>query len=125
MNGPRPLGWKYHERRRFLDLSAILDSRANGPDNPEDTMPSPFPGMNPYLEQTDALQDFHQSFLIHARDSLSAQVGPNYLVKVEVRLILHERATEERRCVTIADVGVTATGKLHAKAGVAVTPTSA
>jgi len=71
-------------------------------------MPSPFPGMNPYLEQSDAWQDFHQSFLIHARDSLSAQVGPNYLVKVEVRLILHERSAEERRFVGIADVGVAA-----------------
>lgn len=77
--------------------------------NPEDIMPSPFPGMNPYLEQSDVWQDFHQSFLIHARDTLSAQVGPNYLVKVEVRLILHERSAEERQFVGIADVGVAAT----------------
>lgn len=26
-------------------------------------MPSPFPGMNPYLEQDDVWQDFHQSFI--------------------------------------------------------------
>jgi hypothetical protein len=65
--------------------------------------------MDPYLEQSDVWQDFHQSFLIHGRDTLSAQVGPNYLVKVEVRLILHERSAEERRFVGIADVGVAAT----------------
>src|SRR5437773_957170 len=74
----------------------------------EDAMPSPFPGMNPYLEQNDTWQDFHQSFLIHARDSLSGQVGPNYLVKVEIRLLLHERSAEERRLVGIADIGVAA-----------------
>jgi hypothetical protein len=65
--------------------------------------------MNPYLEQSDVWPDIHQSFLIHARDSLSTQVGPNYLVKVEVRLILHERSAEERRFVGIADVGVAQT----------------
>ena len=26
-------------------------------------MPSPFPGMNPYLEQEDAWRDFHEAFL--------------------------------------------------------------
>jgi hypothetical protein len=29
----------------------------------EQYMPSPFPGMNPYLEQADVWQDFHQSFI--------------------------------------------------------------
>lgn len=83
-------------------------------------MPSPFPGMNPYLEQSDTWQDFHQSFLILARGCLSAQVGPNYLVKVEVRLILHERSAEERRFVGSADVGVAATGERKTKAVVGV-----
>ena len=26
-------------------------------------MPSPFPGMNPYLEQPDVWHDFHQGFI--------------------------------------------------------------
>lgn len=56
-------------------------------------MPSPFPGMNPYLEQNDSWPDFHQSFLLFARESLTPQVGPNYLVKIEMRLVLHEAAT--------------------------------
>ncbi len=71
-------------------------------------MPSPFPGMNPYLEQSDTWEDFHQSFLTHARDTLSGQVGPNYLVKIEVRLLLHERSAEERRFLGRADTGVMA-----------------
>src|ERR1700731_569708 len=69
-------------------------------------MPSPFPGMNPYLEQNDTWEDFHQSFITHARDTLSGQLGPNYLVKIEVRIYLHELSEEERRFVGRADVAV-------------------
>jgi hypothetical protein len=70
-------------------------------------MPSPFPGMNPYLEQNDTWEDFHQSFIIHARDILSGMVGANYLVKVEVRLYLHELSAEQRRYFGRADVAMT------------------
>ena len=38
-------------------------------------MPSPFPGMNPYLEQRDTWEDFHTSFITHARDLLTASVA--------------------------------------------------
>jgi len=62
--------------------------------------------MNPYLEQNDTWEDFHQSFITHARDVLSGQVGSNYLVKIEVRLYLHELSVEERRFTGRADVGV-------------------
>src|SRR5947207_9923988 len=71
-------------------------------------MPSPFPGMNPYLEQNDTWEDFHQDFITRTREILSEQVGPNYLVKIEVRLYLHELSAEERRYFGRADVGVTA-----------------
>jgi hypothetical protein len=64
--------------------------------------------MNPYLEQADTWEDFHESFIVHARDVLSARVGGNYLVKVEVRLYLHELSSEERRHFGRADVAVTA-----------------
>lgn len=70
-------------------------------------MPSPFPGMNPFLEQADSWEEFHHDFITFARESLSGQVGPRYLVKIEVRLILHELSAEERRFIGRADVGVT------------------
>jgi Protein of unknown function (DUF4058) len=69
-------------------------------------MPSPFPGMNPYLEQNDTWQEFHNSFIVHAQAALTGQVGPNYIVKVEVRLILHELSAEERRFMGTSDLGV-------------------
>jgi hypothetical protein len=60
-------------------------------------MPSPFPGMNPYLEQNDTWEDFHQEFLTRARALLASQVEPDYYVKIEVRLYIHELSAEERR----------------------------
>jgi hypothetical protein len=62
--------------------------------------------MNPFLEQADAWEDFHQDFLIRAREALMAQVGSNYLVKVEARLYLHELSAQERRYFGRADVAV-------------------
>ena len=39
-------------------------------------MPSPFPGMNPYLEQDDVWQDFHESIIVAVREELVRQVVP-------------------------------------------------
>jgi hypothetical protein len=62
--------------------------------------------MNPYLEQNDSWKDFHQRFITHCADALSAQVGANYLVKVEVRLYLRELSSGERRFFGQSDVGL-------------------
>lgn len=79
--------------------------------------------MNPYLEQADTWEDFHQSFITHARDMLSGLVGANYLVKIEVRLYLHELTAEERRYFGRADVGVT--GPAESRSTVATAPAKA
>ena len=34
-------------------------------------MPSPFPGMNPFLEREEVWQDFHQSFIPLVREILT------------------------------------------------------
>ena len=39
-------------------------------------MPSPFPGMNPFLEQSSVWEDFHCRFMTYAGESLAAQVRP-------------------------------------------------
>ena len=69
-------------------------------------MPSPFPGMNPYLEQVAVWQDFHQSFLPLIREALAAQVRPAYVVKVEEHLFLHDTPIEARRVVGRSDVSI-------------------
>ncbi len=69
-------------------------------------MPSPFPGMNPYLEQEDVWQDFHQSFIPWAREALMQQVAPAYVVKVDEYLFIHELSAEQRLYAGRADVSV-------------------
>jgi len=69
-------------------------------------MPSPFPGMNPYLERDDVWQDFHQSFIPLVREVLAAQIRPAFIVKVEEYLFIHELSADERRLLGRADVGV-------------------
>src|ERR1051326_5309303 len=69
-------------------------------------MPSPFPGMNPYLEQPYAWQDFHQAFITHARDVLTPQVRPRYFVKINEYVYLHEPSHEERRLIGQPDLGL-------------------
>jgi len=69
-------------------------------------MPSPFPGMNPYLESPAFWASFHTNFLVQLQTLLVPQVQPKYSVDVEVRLNLHERSAEERRFIGAADVGI-------------------
>ena len=51
-------------------------------------MPSPFPGMNPYLERADLWPDFHGTFLFLLRSALVPQVRPKYVVRAEMRVVL-------------------------------------
>jgi hypothetical protein len=51
-------------------------------------MPSPFPGMNPYLEQQPLWRDFHQRFVARAADHLVPQVGEGLFVGVELNIYL-------------------------------------
>ena len=60
-------------------------------------MPSPFPGMNPYLEQEDVWHGFHQRFIARAADSLVPQVRPDFVVDIEANVYLHELPADERR----------------------------
>jgi len=69
-------------------------------------MPSPFPGMNPYLEQADVWDDFHQSFLTETRNRIAAQAGRKYVVKLEAKVYLHEVGSDERAFVGRGDIGV-------------------
>lgn len=60
-------------------------------------MPSPFPGMNPFLEQERAWNDFHESFMPAARDAIAAQVCPHYIAKINEHLVIHELPEHPRR----------------------------
>ena len=51
-------------------------------------MPSPFPGMDPYLERPDEWESFHHSLATRIADALAAVVPPNYRVLSERRLVV-------------------------------------
>lgn len=48
-------------------------------------MPSPFPGMDPFLESQE-WEDFHARLNLAVSDCLSPRVAPNYVVRVERRV---------------------------------------
>jgi hypothetical protein len=62
--------------------------------------------MNPYLEQESVWHDFHQSFMPVAREMLTRQVAPTYVVKVEEHLFIHELPADERLFLGRADAAV-------------------
>ncbi len=49
-------------------------------------MPSPFPGMNPYLEHPDLWQEFHSRFIVAIADELGPQLRPKYRAAVGKRV---------------------------------------
>jgi hypothetical protein len=48
-------------------------------------MPSPFPGMDPYLEQSAFWSSFHSRLIVALADALAPQLRPRYYVEVETR----------------------------------------
>jgi hypothetical protein len=68
-------------------------------------MPSPFPGMNPYLERAAVWRTFHPQYIATAQFHLAAQVRPRYTVNVETRLYIHEPPAD-RRFRAVANISV-------------------
>ena len=53
-------------------------------------MPSPFPGMDPYLENTSIWPDVHSALMVAIRDAIAAQLSARYYVALENRVYLNE-----------------------------------
>ena len=69
-------------------------------------MPSPFPGMDPFLENQE-WEDFHTTFNTVLRERLSPAIRPDYLVRVERRVYL-EHVGPDTDTFRRADVAVLA-----------------
>ncbi len=69
-------------------------------------MPSPFPGMNPFVEQEDAWHDFHDSFMPLVRELLSSQIGPEFVIKIDEHLYIHDVNEDTKGFLGRADVSV-------------------
>lgn len=71
-------------------------------------MPSPFPGMDPYLEHPDLWPDVHNRLIAALGDDLSPRLRPRYYVALEERTYLEEPA--ELVLVGRPDLAVVARG---------------
>lgn len=67
-------------------------------------MPSPFPGMDPYLEKLDLWPDVHNSLITALRNHLAPKLRPKYYLAIEERLYLAE--TEPLALLGRADVAL-------------------
>jgi hypothetical protein len=90
-------------------------------------MPSPFPGMDPYLERQE-WEDFHTTLNTVIRERLSPQLEPRYVVRVERRVYVEEpyHGVEELDHFRRADVVVLAAARIgtavEPAGGVAIAP---
>lgn len=82
-------------------------------------MPSPFPGMDPFIE-SQKWEGFHTKFVSGICDLLVPQVRPRYDVDVETRVYLERRDLEESARTFVADVGILGLEHDAAEGGVAV-----
>ena len=53
-------------------------------------MPSPFPGMDPYLETPDLWPDVHHELISQIRRALNPALRPRYVVRVELRVYVSD-----------------------------------
>jgi hypothetical protein len=67
-------------------------------------MPSPFPGMNPYLEHEDAWHNFHEQFPTAVIEALNPQMGDRYFLKMDEHVFIHDRPENGRRVLGKPDV---------------------
>ncbi len=81
-------------------------------------MPSPFPGIDPYIEAQGFWPDFHASFITYLRDVLADELPTNYEARIDERVNLVELPAEKLRRIK-PDLAVSHVGQ---PAGVAVAP---
>jgi hypothetical protein len=68
-------------------------------------MPSPFPGMDPYLEDPGLWPDVHSRLINVASELLLSQLRPRYFVQIEERVYVADE-TDEGRDVIVPDIHI-------------------
>jgi len=68
-------------------------------------MPSPFPGMDPFLEGSGEWSTFHSLFLSGILEALVPKVRPKYIVRVERHVTVFQEP-DEKIGVIVPDVVV-------------------
>jgi hypothetical protein len=73
-------------------------------------MSSPFPGMNPYLENPVFWSEVHNRLIVNLADSLALLIPPQYRVAIEQRTYLSDES--DSVLVGIPDVAVFSQNKV-------------
>src|SRR5262249_46248523 len=79
-------------------------------------MSSPFPGMDPFLEDPIFWSDFHSTFINYWREAVADVLPPNYEATLGERVYLIEHEPEHRK-LGFPDVAVTDKESLLPSAG--------
>lgn len=70
-------------------------------------MPSPFPGMDPYLEDPELWPDVHHELISVIREKLNSQLRPRYVARVELRVYM-ESDDDPNPLVRVPDIEISA-----------------
>ena len=62
-------------------------------------MPSPFPGMDPYLEEPGLWPDVHHGLISQIQAVLNPSIRPTYVARVELRVYLSEEDDPGRKAI--------------------------
>jgi hypothetical protein len=69
-------------------------------------MPSPFPGMNPYLEHPRIWEDFHQNLATEIQRQLAPRIEPHYFAALTAYTTYEEILIEDKPRKIKPDIGV-------------------
>lgn len=88
-------------------------------------MPSPFPGMDPYLEPPLLWPDVRHELISQIRSALNPRLRPQYVVRVELRVYLSHEDDPGRRAIVpdrsgFGNKAKPKRGKLFAEAAISV-----
>ncbi len=74
-------------------------------------MPSPFPGMDPYLEKPALWPDVHHELIGQIRTALSPVLRPRYVARVELRVYVSDEDDPGQEALRIPDVRIVKTAR--------------
>jgi len=77
-------------------------------------MPSPFPGMDPYLEDPGLWPDVHTRIMTRVSDVLTEVLRPKYYVRIEERVYISEEGDPGRK-VLIPDIEISVRPELKGR----------
>lgn len=67
-------------------------------------MGSPFPGMDPYLENTDFWEGFHNGFMHYVQEDLQPRLPSNYVAALEMRIYFQPEGETQDAYISLKEI---------------------